>query len=547
VSRILSTGTTVVDCAQRGACEIAALSEDENTVEAATPITFANVPLPRLAVAPSTALSDGQNVTVTGSNFVAGQHISFTECPTGQVEYYECDSDTLASAVIGSSGGFTTTYSVARILTTNQEYTEPGQVDPTVDCAQAPGCTLAAFGNEDQILGLPTPLTFDPSAPPLPPLNLTLSLTTSGTIGAGGTVTLAGTISCTSATPVDVTTEVNLAETANTLPATSQTTATETCVTAAAPVTFTVPDGDIPFVAGVAEVTLEIDARHGSSVTQQSMSGAVLLSVAAGTPPPVYYVALGDSLASGYASPSGEGYANDLTTYLQKSDPNIELVDLGCSGETTTSMIEGGICSYNGKSQLAAATSFLAANRGSVALVTVDIGGNDYINCINAYPEGYSAQCITNTNATVTTNLTTIVSQIQAAAGPTVPMLGMNYFDPFLDEWPGGAPGQALARESVPVVGEVNDTIGAVYQGAAMAVADVAGAFQTTDLSHKVKSYVGRVPVAVANTCNWLDFTCEKGQGGYGDDANAAGSAVVAGAFEKVVPADLSSAAKKRK
>jgi hypothetical protein len=45
--------------------------------------------------------------------------------------------------------------------------------------------------------------------------------------------------------------------------------------------------------------------------------------------------------------------------------------------------------------------------------------------------------------------------------------------------------------------------------------------------------------VAVVNTCTWLDFTCAKGEGGFGDDTNAAGSSVIAGAFEKVVPAGL--------
>jgi len=34
--------------------------------------------------------------------------------------------------------------------------------------------------------------------------------------------------------------------------------------------------------------------------------------------------------------------------------------------------------------------------------------------------------------------------------------------------------------------------------------------------------------VAVANTCQWLDFTCAKGEGGFGDDTDAAGSSVIA-------------------
>ncbi len=64
----------------------------------------------------------------------------------------------------------------------------------------------------------------------------------------------------------------------------------------------------------------------------------------------------------------------------------------------------------------------------------------------------------------------------------------------------------------------------------------MASAFEITDFAHKVKTPEGRVPVAVANSCSWLDFTCAKGQGGYGTDTDAAGSAVIAGAFEKVLP-----------
>ncbi len=189
------------------------------------------------------------------------------------------------------------------------------------------------------------------------------------------------------------------------------------------------------------------------------------LTVPAHQAPPVYYVALGDSAAAGYASPTGQGYAGDILTHLQATVPDLQLVDLGCSGETSTSMIQGGSGgSYESgslTSQLAVATSFLAAHRGSVALITIDIGGNDYISCLDPSPPSYNPQCITATDGTVTTNLTTIMAQIRAAAGPTVPIVGMNYFDPFLDYRPLGTLGQSVAKDSVPAVAGVNATLGA--------------------------------------------------------------------------------------
>ena len=536
VTRLVETRTSTTDCAERRACEVAAINVDDGTVVAATPVSFTDVPLPALVATPATDLSDGQTVTVTGAHFPAGADVTFTECPAGNDQFYDCDSDTYGAAVADPSGSFTTQYEVARVITTN---------GGSVDCAQAPGCVLSTLGGFGDVLVASTLLAFDPAVPPLPPLDLTLDLEPTGQIGTNGAADLSATISCTATQPVSVSMAVTLTEESYSLPAESSLATTATaCGETPVIVIFTLPDQDVPFSAGIGEVSVSLSARNGSSVTQQTVSGAITLSVPAHQAPPVYYVALGDSLAAGFASPTGEGYADDLLTYLQGTVPDIELVDLGCSGETTTSMIEGGTCSYAAGSQLAAATAFLASHQGAVALVTIDNAGNDYINCINANPPSYSAQCISATNATVTTNLSTIMSQLRAAAGASVPIVGMNYFDPFLDYWPDGALGKGIAKESVPVVAEVNSTIGAVYTSKAAPVADVAGAFGTTDLNHKVATPEGRVPVAVANTCQWLDFTCAKGEGGFGVDTDAAGSSVIAGAFEKVLPAGLTAAAR---
>jgi hypothetical protein len=549
VLRLLSTETSVTDCARRGACVVAALGPDDITIEAATPIVFKKIPLPTLSVAPSTALSDGQNVVVTGSNFAAGQQMTLAECPAAAVPFYQCDSDATAPATADASGAFTVDFDVARILSTDQV------LPSSVDCAVTPGCVLAAFSPLTEELVIPAPLSFNPAVPPLPPLNVTLNISPPALIGVGGAVTLSGTISCSSATPVDVNTMVNLSETADALEAVSSLTTQETCVTTPAPVTITLPEENVPFVAGIAEITLDISARNGSATTDETVSAALTLAVAAHTPPPVYYVALGDSLAEGPISPNpfiapvDQGYTTDLLTDLRASNPNIEVVDLACPDETTTTMIQGGSCSYSSGStepQLAAATTFLAAHRASVALVTIDVGGYDDVDCISDTPPFYVDSCIQNADATVSSNLTTIVAQLRTAAGASVPIAGMNYFDPFLDEWPTPILGHSIAKESVPVVVTLNSIIGSVYAGAQDPVADVQTAFATTDLSHKVKTSIGRVPVAVANTCSWLDFTCSKDQGGFGENTDAAGAAVIAGAFEKVLPPGLTAGVRAR-
>ena len=104
--------------------------------------------------------------------------------------------------------------------------------------------------------------------------------------------------------------------------------------------------------------------------------------------PPTYYLALGDSLAQGVQPDAAgasvetqDGYPDQVYAALRPSHPTLKLVKLGCPGETTSTMINGGICRYPGGSQLKAAVAFLHAHRGRVLLVTIDIGANDPEDC----------------------------------------------------------------------------------------------------------------------------------------------------------------------
>src|SRR5580693_1221945 len=89
--------------------------------------------------------------------------------------------------------------------------------------------------------------------------------------------------------------------------------------------------------------------------------------------PASYYLALGDSLsqgvqpdASGASVETNEGYPDQLYAMLHRTRPSLRLVRLGCPGETTVTMLHGGICRYRGGSQQAAAEAFLRAHRGHV-------------------------------------------------------------------------------------------------------------------------------------------------------------------------------------
>ncbi|MFD0329197.1 hypothetical protein ACFQZC_15970 [Streptacidiphilus monticola] len=68
---------------------------------------------------------------------------------------------------------------------------------------------------------------------------------------------------------------------------------------------------------------------------------------------PDYYVSLGDSLAAGYQpdvrKDTDVSYTDQLYARLKQSDPDLVHIKLGCSGETTGTLIDGGICSYPGR------------------------------------------------------------------------------------------------------------------------------------------------------------------------------------------------------
>src|SRR6516162_4876919 len=127
-----------------------------------------------------------------------------------------------------------------------------------------------------------------------------------------------------------------------------------------------------------------------TAVTTAAMAGAApALAAHKTTSAHTYYLSLGDSLAqgvqpdkSGNSVETNEGYANQLFTALHSSNPTLKLVKLGCPGETTGTMINGGICTYKAGSQLNQAAKFLASHRGKVQLVTIDIGANDLNPCL---------------------------------------------------------------------------------------------------------------------------------------------------------------------
>ena len=230
-----------------------------------------------------------------------------------------------------------------------------------------------------------------------------------------------------------------------------------------------------------------------------------------------YYVSLGDSLAQGFQpiggprspeSPPGynHGYADALFKLVRHRYTQLREVKLGCGGETTITFRTGGICTYAHGSQLADAVAFLEEHPGEVAFVTIDLGANDVLSGGGV--------------AAIGANLPPALAEL-IAAGPGVPIIGMNYYDPFLAPvWFQTMSLAALQAEVATTVG-FNNFLEGIYGAFGLEVADVETAFSVTDLT-----LVGGTPVNVLRTCAWT-WMCSVGD----IHANTDGYGVMAEAF----------------
>jgi hypothetical protein len=250
---------------------------------------------------------------------------------------------------------------------------------------------------------------------------------------------------------------------------------------------------------------------------------------------PSYYLSLGDSLARGLQpGPDGalqetnQGYVDFVARGLSRNHAKLRSVKLGCSGETTASMLSGGHCPYSSGSELADAERFLRSHRGHVAAVTVNIGDNDVEQCMSN--SRIDESCVSTQLAGIRARLPRIAARLRAAAGANVPIVGLSDYDQFLSAWlQGSSAGRQIARRSVEVVGELNTTANAIYQKAGVGAADATGSFATTDFADRVPLQGhGKVPVAVQRICTWT-WACSAPPIGFNDHANTTGYRVLGG------------------
>lgn len=238
---------------------------------------------------------------------------------------------------------------------------------------------------------------------------------------------------------------------------------------------------------------------------------------------PELFISLGDSYAVGYMGALGHttlnGPANQLVGLAAKRGYSLKLVNLGCGGATTTSMITQLGCpaaglapnaaNYPGKTQVQAAVDLIRSHRGHVGLVTISIGGNDIDGCI---PLADPLTCVAHNMPAAIANLTRAVKRLRAAGGPSMRIIGSTYPDVVLGAWVRpdifGANRFTLATESLTAFSSlINPGLRKAYNSVGASFVDVTaatgayGPFVTTN-----DPTYGTIPKPVAEVCRLTDF-----------------------------------------
>jgi lysophospholipase L1-like esterase len=269
-------------------------------------------------------------------------------------------------------------------------------------------------------------------------------------------------------------------------------------------------------------LALVASACSSDAKVNNSTTTAPATTTTTAAPSKKLYVSLGDSYAAGYQpAPGGglgttstAGYAYQLVPLAAAAGRELELVNFGCAGATTASILNALGCAMEGPgapkyptlSQADAASKYIAANQARMGLITVSISGNDVTACAKATDV---VGCVSAAVASIKANLSKLLTMLRTAAGPDVPIVGITYPDVILGNYLQTATRNLATLSITAFKSLINPALKTEYQkvnGIFVDVTDATGAYtpftQTTTLAP-----CGTIPVAVAKVCE-LTWYC---------------------------------------
>ncbi len=271
------------------------------------------------------------------------------------------------------------------------------------------------------------------------------------------------------------------------------------------------------------------------------LAATVLIGLpASATPVLPLYLAIGASeslgvqptVAAPHGHPTSDGYANDVLAMEAARWPGLELVQLGCPGLTLPEALDGGgRCAYRKNSELGDAVSFLRAHRTSTVLVTVDLGFNDLLPCIEH--RVVDQNCVTRSIGAIRSLLPRFLAALIAASGPETHIVGLEHNDPYL-ALERFSRTETFATDSQSVLAELNQTLGNLYARAGALTADVPSRFEGT------ADEGGAVGPPTTGSCS-LTWMCAKAPFGPNLHPTDAGYRLIADGIANALNRDLGS------
>jgi lysophospholipase L1-like esterase len=264
-----------------------------------------------------------------------------------------------------------------------------------------------------------------------------------------------------------------------------------------------------------------------------------------------YYVSVGDSYAAGYR-PNGAGQgatSRDAFVYqveqaLARQHSDWTVANFACSGETAYAMtfergcqtdaLAPGGTHYPDTPQSVAATDFIGAHRDRIGLVTVVMGGNDVIRCLDERDAAAAQGCAEVEVPRVVLSVDSLLSRTRALVGPDVPIIGASYINVFVaDQLKNDPAAQRRAEFSVALFDNyLNPALSQTYSKYGASFVDTT-ALAGADLPETDKSALpghGTVMASIGRVCA-LSYYCSDGD----PHPNREGHALIAGEIERLI------------